>query len=187
MSKGFVLSFKPEEKEHRFRAVYEALQSRCFPEGTQWFGWCETDLRLPRLLDDDAFDARWDTVRVFSSHAELRAQRRGGIHLVLLLTEDEALTDWVTQNFEVKRETMRVQPSCRILVGQKPSQPVGDHPNALVEVMFPRELDYGLAVEKGERLVADVQCYFDDENRLRFVRYCQVRAEKIGAREVKSL
>jgi hypothetical protein len=187
MSKGFVLSFKPEGDEDRFRTVYEALPSQCFQEGAQWFGWCETDFRLPRPLDDEAFDPCWDAVRVFSPIAELRAQRRGKQRLVLLLTEDKALADSLTRNFETTKRRFIAQPGCRILVGLKPDKPVGHNPNALIEVMFPRELDYGISAEQGERLVADVRCYFDDENRLHFVRYCLVQPERIGAREVKPL
>jgi hypothetical protein len=61
------------------------------------------------------------------------------------------------------------------------------NPAALIEAAFPRELDYGISARQGEVLVADVQCYFDGEHRLRFVRYCIVQAEKIGQRKVNPL
>ncbi len=192
MRKGFVLRLTPKGLDDGFRAAFEALKSQCFPDGTQWFGWCETDIRLPRPLDKEAFDPRWDVARIFSPIAELRAQRRGGSRLVLLLTEDEALVHQLLQGlegFEVTKHEpdFSAEPSCRLLVGKKPKKPIGTNPNALVEVALPRELDYGISVADGEGLVANVQCYFDAEHRLRFVRYCAVQAKRIGERKVTPL
>lgn len=189
MHKGFVLQWKGENKEgNAFATAYKEAKDRCFTNDTFWFGWCETDRRLPRLFDSEALNPRWDVARIFSPTAELRAQRHGLARLVLLLTENESLRNELTQGpgkFELV-QTLNAEPGCRVLVGEKPGTLIpGTSPDALIEVAFPRELDYGIPAEPEKVLVADVQCYFDDEHRLRFVRYCSVQAEEKGRREVK--
>jgi hypothetical protein len=192
MGRGFVLKLnRTQVNEDDFAAAYEALSDQYFADGALWFGWCETDIRLPRPLHSEAFDLRWDLVRIFSPIAELRAQRRGNERLILMLTENAALVNQLKQGlegFNVSLCEFAAEQSCRVLVGQKPRKPVGSNPNALIEVIFPRELDYGIPVaNERERLIAGVQGYFDDEHRLRFVRYCFVKGEQIGQREVETL
>jgi len=184
MTKGFVLSLKSADD---FRTAYEALKDLCFPGGAQWFGWCETDIRLPRPLSEEAFNTHWDVVRIFSPVAELRRQRRGPKSMVLLLTENEEIVHRVKTLFEIICWEFVAEPAYRILAGKKPSTPIPQNPDALVEVMFPRPLDYGISVkDKEEVLIAEVQCYYDDEHRLRFVRYFRVQVEKEGEREVEA-
>lgn len=188
MRKGFILRWKRKGEEgDAFAAAYEAVKDRCFPNGALWFGWCETEMVLPRPFDSkEALEPRWDVARIFSSTAELRAQRHGGDRLVLLLTEDEELVHELTRGQFELVQMLEAEPGCRLLVGKKPERPIpGINPDALIEVAFPRELDYGISANQGEVLVAEVQCYFDDEHRLRFARYCSVQAEKVGQRRVR--
>lgn len=190
MSKGFVIRLKRKEtEEDSFATAYEALKNSCFPDGAQWFGWCETDIRLPRPLDEEAFDPRWDVGRIFSPIAELRAQRRGSRRLVLLLTENEEVVKEAEslEGFEVVRCEFASETTFRVLVGGKPKTKISDNPNVLVQVEFPRALDYGMTAGENQALVAEVRCYYDDMHRLCFVRYCAVRAERIGEREVTPL
>jgi len=191
MRKGFVLRWKNEGERDAFATAYGAVRDRCFSKGALWFGWCETDMELPRPFDPDdpeALDPCWDVARIFSPAAELRAQWRGTKRLILLLTEDESLVNELTQgsgSFELV-QTLDAKIGYRVLVGEKPGVPIPNiKPGALIEVAFPCELDYGIPTKQGEMLVAEVQCYLDDEHRLRFVRYCSVKAEKKGQREVE--
>jgi hypothetical protein len=124
MSRGFVLKLKRIDAEgDEFAIAYEALKGACFPKGTQWLGWRETDIRLPRPFDNEAMDPLWDVVCLFSSRAELRVQRRGSKRLVLLLTEDEALVNQLMQGLEgfaVTRMELIAEPGYRVLIGEKP-------------------------------------------------------------------
>lgn len=189
MSNGFVLKLTPKKVVgNAFAEVYEALKDHCFAEGAWWFGWHETNISLPRPLEGKAFEESWNAVRVFSPAAELRGQRRGNAQLVLLLNEDEKIINLAqsVKSFDVTNCEFTTKLSCRVLVGTKPDKPM-KNPRALIEIKFPRELDYGIGVEKDQMFVANVQCYYDNEDRLRFVRYCSVKPEKVGKREVKPL
>jgi hypothetical protein len=190
MSIGYILQLKSEAgADGAFAAAYAALKDSSLADAL-WFGWNELDIRLPRRLTDeaDALDPRWDVARIFTPAAELRAQRVGRTRLVLLLTESAALVEQLKQQFGGEAAKFRAQVSHRVLAGQRPRQPIGANPDALIEVQFPRPLDYqDLTAQRGTALVADVQCYYDSVYRLRDVRYCSITAEPIGQREVKPL
>lgn len=165
-----------------FAAAYDALQADCLANA-HWFGWCETELRLPRRLSDatEAFAAGWDVARIFTACAELRAQRRGDTRITLLLTENATLTTQLEKLFNVVPHTFTVESSHRILTGTKPKKPVRKGSAALIEVAYPRELDYDIApVADKQMLVAEVRCYYDEVHRLKFVRYCNISPKKIG-------
>lgn len=188
MDKGYILQLENKAGvEGDFAAAYAALKDSSLVNAL-WFGWNELDIRLPRRFESDALDPRWDVARIFAPAAELRAQRVGRTRLVLLLTENAALVNQLRQQFEVVVEEFRAQESHRVLAGQRPRQPIGANPDALIEVQFPRPLDYqDLVAQRGEALVAAVQCYYDSEYRLRDVRYCSITPEPIGQRKVKPL
>lgn len=190
MSIGYILQLKNEAgADGAFAAAYAALKDSTLADAL-WFGWNELDIRLPRCLTDetDALDPRWDVARIFTPAAELRAQRVGRTRLVLLLTESAALVEQLKQQFEIEVAEFRVQASWRVLAGQRPRKPIGANPDALIEVQFPRPLNYqGLIALHGQALVAKVQCYYDSAYRLRDVRYCSITHEPIGQREVKPL
>jgi hypothetical protein len=182
---GFVLEVTSKAGQTDcFAAVYEALSDGCLAEAF-WFAWCETQVVLPRRLskgsDSELIAARWDVARVFSDCAELRAQRRGDTRLTLLLTENEGMVQEIEHGFTVNRHQFNVEEQHRILVGKKPQKPVRSNSDALIEVAYPRELDYDIApVGRGEMLVAGVVGYYDSLSRLKFVRYRNVGAREIG-------
>ncbi len=185
MSNGFVLRLTPKDSEdNAFASAYEQLKGDCFADGAMWFGWNLLERELPQPFNDQALAADWEVVRVFSPSAELRGQRRGNSRLLLVLTEDEALVSELLkglEDFQVDGNppTFKAMSGSRIFVGRRPSIPIGDNPDALIEVALPRELDYHTTVSRGEALVAKVQCYLDEEGRLRFVRYCSVRPKDV--------
>jgi hypothetical protein len=186
MTEGFVFKWRGEE-EDSLRIAYNTIKDQCFSEKTFWFGWNETSLVLPRPFDQRALNPDWDVVRIFSPHAELRAQWRGPKKVVLLLTEDTELVDALRQMqvFELVQKFF-AEPGHRVLVGTPPKTPVpGVSPSALIEIAFPTALDYGIPANPGQMLVAEVQLYFDNAHRLYLTRYCTIRAENIGAREVR--
>lgn len=178
---GFVLQVTSKAGDTDcYAAVYHALKAQCLANAL-WFGWCETEISLPRRFTQEALKAHWDVVRIFTDRAELRAQRRGDTRLTLLLTEDAAMESLLQNDFAVMSTQFEAEPGCRILAGKKPEKKVRSKSDALIEVAFPRELDYDAGiVDDKEMLVADVQCYYDGVRRLKFVRYCAIQPEEIG-------
>lgn len=168
-----------------FAMAYHALQSLCFG-GTDvfWFGWQEIELQLPKRFHPDALLPQWDVVRIFSAEAELRAQRAGKSRIVLLLTEDNNLLNQAATLLQeafdctnVSPQPFTIEKSRRYLVGKR-SKKITQQANALIEVAFPRELDYDtVPVADGEILFAKVWCYYDGIHRLRYVRYCSFATE----------
>jgi hypothetical protein len=187
---GFVLEVRGKAGETDcFAAVYEALADGSLAEAS-WFAWCETQIVLPRRLSkgsqSELIAARWDVARVFSDCAELRAQRRGDARLTLLLTEDEDVVREIEHSFAVNRYRFDVEEGHRILVGKKPQKPVRSNSDALIEVAYPRELDYDIApVGRDQVLAAEVVSYYDNMSRLKFVRYRGVVASGTGTIGVK--
>jgi hypothetical protein len=171
-------------------AAYDVLKAQCLAESL-WFGWRETELCLPRHLKNTtkAFDPRWDVERIFTQCAELRAQRRGDARLILLLTENVAVAQQVKNDLGATCHNFKtVEEGHRILAGKKPTNPIKKGSQALIEVAYPRELDYDVGTVLPEQmLVADVRCYYDGLRRLKFVRYCKISPKKIGSVEVKPL
>jgi hypothetical protein len=186
--KGWWLTLRPPDKP---ASLVKTLQEAgLFPEGeTWWFAWNATEIRLPGILDDPAdVEGAWETVRVFSSRAELRFGRWGGKSgCWLLLEEDpqEALKD--VPGLEVLSEvTPLVENGVRVFWGKKLHRPDGTPFRG--EVIFPRVLNYSLPDENLEEAwVADVMLYYDDEHRLQTVRYARLRQERPGAMRVKPL
>ncbi len=185
---GYVLQIKGKDGDTDvFAATYHALKAQCLADAI-WFGWCETEMCLPCRLKDpsDALDPRWDVARIFTKYAELRAQRRGDRRITLLLTENGALAKQMETDLGAVRHQFSALESHRILAGKKPKHSVRKGSSALIEVAYPRELDYDVGVVNPEQmLVADVRCYYDNLHRLKFVRYCNIHPEEIGEIEVK--
>ena len=82
---GFVLQMTSKAGDTDcFADIYEALKTQCLADAL-WFGWCETEISLPRRLtntnETEALATRWDVARIFTNCAELRAQRRGETRL----------------------------------------------------------------------------------------------------------
>lgn len=185
---GYVLRLNNKgDQQEPFAAAFGLLKDEYFPDNqTCWFGWNETEIRLPGKFDGNEtrtpFDSDWDMARIFSAKAELRIQRDCCGQVALLLTENQSLREKVKQQtdvFEIAEHTFTSEPGRRIMVGSKPENQIGGEPDALIEVAFPRVLHYrGFAVEKRESLEARVQCYYDEAHRLRFVRYCAVEPKK---------
>jgi hypothetical protein len=174
-----------------FAAVYAALKQQYLADAL-WFGWHETEISLPRRLtnvnEQDALAAHWDVARIFTNSAELRVQRRGDTRLTLLLTENATLESQLQNDFAVLKTAFKnVVDGYRLLAGEKPKKSIGRNTTALIEVRYPRELDYdvGQVANYGEMLVANVKCYYDDVQRLKFVRYCHIRPQTIGTIGVK--
>lgn len=185
---GYLLQIAHKDSsEDSFAAVYHTLKSQCLANAI-WFAWRETEITLPRGLtinnERDALSLRWDVARIFTDGAELRAQRRGSSRLTLILTENDKVLQQLEQEFKTARWQFDAKNGNRILAGKKPLNPISSNPDALIEVAFPRELDYDVgSVPHGQMLVADVRCYYDNVRRLKFVRYCSIHPRPIRQSE----
>ncbi|MDR9755836.1 MAG: hypothetical protein WAO30_03530 [Thermacetogeniaceae bacterium] len=142
-----------------------------FPEDEHWyFCWSETDIVLPSLCVDfnEIFAQEWDVLRIFSKFAELRWEKRGKEHILLVLCEDEwrnMLGDEIKITHE---ESFTVEVGKRILAG-KEMKSAGKTVRG--KVSYPRQLDYGIDDDPKKVLVADINYYLDSQLMRRFVRY----------------
>lgn len=198
VNKGFVLLLQVKEtSENPFNVAYRTLfQQGLFHDlETFWFAWREEEIRLPGTLEDIALatDRSWDVIRIFSSRAELRRQKRGKEDQILLLLENEARISQLEKalaglkishvsSFPFCLEGRRILAGTKMEIGVTKEDGVVKHTTRGV-VAFPRELDYkGIKAEPEEAIVADVHQYFDDEKKLRYVRYCRIHSVVIPQR-----
>jgi len=142
-----------------------------FPEDQHWyFCWSETDIVLPSLCVgfDNLFLQEWDTLRIFSEFTELRWEKCGEEHILLVLCEDKGrgmLGDGVGISDE---QCFTVEKGRRILAG-KEMKISGKMVRG--KVSYPRVLNYGIDDDPKKVLMADINYYLDSQHMRRFVRY----------------
>lgn len=178
---GHLYRWEGQEEPRLAELVAALRQAGWLPTGESWcFAWHELDIQLPqRLRDPDRLPNGWDVLRIFAPRIEYRQVRQGGVCRHSLLTEEAelpaTLTGWHLD------QVYTIVPSLRILWGNRLRLPGREGRGV---VTFPRELTYDVAGEHAhydEAVVADVALYYDDEARLRTVRYLRLRHLTPGA------
>ncbi len=180
--KGFVLKAEGETAE-----LCRMLSERGMlpPEGSFWFAWNETEIVLPRRLEEpDEIEGRWDLIRVFSEEIELRAFRRNGEIINLILIEGESEDEIDLVGTELLEVCPNITNGNRILWGER-MRFRGEEARGVVT--FPRVLDYGVQAPLEMALTASVWNYLDDLMRLRHVRYRSIEPAELGSIAVKPI
>lgn len=134
-----------------------------------WFGWSETEMRLPQPLSGDLPNADWERLSIFNGEAELRLLSRGRETMAVLLTESiEPPGEW-----SLCEQYPKYVSTQHILLGDPPVS--GGKTSRLLDVAYPAAFDYGIELapsgDKRSRVVAHAHYYYDEAHRLRYVRY----------------
>lgn len=154
-----------------------------------WFGWSETEIRLPQPLSGDLPHADWERLSIFNGEAELRLLSRGSKTATILLTESiEPPGEW-----SLCEQYPKYVSTQHILLGAPPkpkdneqsSVEAGTH--ILVDMAYPVKFVYGediklVAGRIKMRIIAEVYHYCDRESRLRLVRYRNIKRHEFQER-----
>ena len=141
-----------------------------FPEAERWyFCWSETDIVLPSICEDfgKLFSQKWDTLRIFSAFVELRWEKCGENHILLVLCEDEGRR-MLGEEVGITNEPYTVEKGKRILAG-KEMKTAGKRVRG--KVSYPRVLNYGIDDHPKKVLMVEINYYLDSQQMRRFVRY----------------
>lgn len=186
---GWIVVWPAPDDPAALARIITALQDAKWldPDACWWYGWQELELDIPqRLSDAGRLPTDRDMLVVFGPQCELRQVRRGRGRQVLLLHEQPELPAALT-NIAARMEQYHCRPSLHILEGGPLQLPEGP---AWGNVALPRPLNYDLAdgtAPTDHVVVADVVAYYDDEARLRTLRYSRLRRAERGGTLVQSV